>query len=472
MVVGEPQILSQVKQAFHIAKAELHRGTPTARAVSSRAPHRQTRHGRNFAAPASREYPQRRDFRTRHLRVRNLRWQTCARDRRRQNGRRNAPLSRRRRARRRSTSSIAALNAGSCSRPSGTARFIPGKNCGTSLHAADMAISTTAANEPIVTSADVCRESRAASPSTAASDTGFGRAAGFRSGRGQRTGRLSVLDRRSRPRPADGTAPPEPPNSLPPRSIVLEETGRFVAETHLRSTAPVITGLREGLHRPKEAELERLFKKLPELDDRSREEIRQFADRLVNKLLHPPLESLRDASQNGTHHGLMDALRRLFQDRRLDKRAEAIAPSAAMARPRPIDDRTDLNLLHLRLRTRIRLPRRHRDRHRSLVVLFFFIFVEGIFLDFFPFALLLRRLRLHLLLRHLPRPRIRIRSRLLRRRHHLRLRLPRLRSHRPWSADANGEVRRDRAASPCGALQQRHTVLARRNQPPSTAKNH
>ncbi len=96
-------------------------------------------------------------------------------------------------------------------------------------------------------------------------------------------------------------------------AIVVEETNRFIAETHLRSTAPVITGLRKGLHQPKEAELERLFNKLPELDDRSRNEIRQFADRLVNKLLHPPLESLRDASQNGTHHGLLDALRRLFK---------------------------------------------------------------------------------------------------------------------------------------------------------------
>jgi glutamyl-tRNA reductase len=95
--------------------------------------------------------------------------------------------------------------------------------------------------------------------------------------------------------------------------IVLEETGRFTAEAHLRATAPVITGLREGLHRPKEAELERLFNKLPELDDRSRDEIRQFADRLVNKLLHPPLESLRTASQNGTHHNLLDAIKRLFK---------------------------------------------------------------------------------------------------------------------------------------------------------------
>ena len=95
--------------------------------------------------------------------------------------------------------------------------------------------------------------------------------------------------------------------------IVLEETSRFISESRLRSTAPVITGLRQGLHRPKEAELERLFNKLPDLDERSRDEIRQFANRLVNKLLHPPLESLRTASQNGTHHGLLEALRRLFK---------------------------------------------------------------------------------------------------------------------------------------------------------------
>lgn len=96
-------------------------------------------------------------------------------------------------------------------------------------------------------------------------------------------------------------------------AIVQEEASRFITETHLRMTAPVIMGLREGLHRPKEAELERLFNKLPDLDDKSREEIRQFADRLVNKLLHPPLESLRTASQNGTHLSLLDAIRRLFK---------------------------------------------------------------------------------------------------------------------------------------------------------------
>jgi glutamyl-tRNA reductase len=96
-------------------------------------------------------------------------------------------------------------------------------------------------------------------------------------------------------------------------ALIREETDAFMAAAHRRVAGPVITGLRRNMEEPKQAELERLFNKLPELDERARAEITQFADRLVNKLLHPPLESLRDASQEGPPHGLLDALRRLFR---------------------------------------------------------------------------------------------------------------------------------------------------------------
>ena len=76
---------------------------------------------------------------------------------------------------------------------------------------------------------------------------------------------------------------------------------------------PVIARFREGLENVQAAELERLYERLPELDERSRQEIQQFADRLVAKMLHPPLESLRDESRNGSPHGLLEALQRLFQ---------------------------------------------------------------------------------------------------------------------------------------------------------------
>jgi len=96
-------------------------------------------------------------------------------------------------------------------------------------------------------------------------------------------------------------------------AVIEEETRSFVSGTRHRAAAPVIARFRQGLQSVQVSELERLYDRLPELDERSRDEIRQFADRLVAKMLHPPLESLRDESHNGTHHGLLEALQRLFQ---------------------------------------------------------------------------------------------------------------------------------------------------------------
>jgi glutamyl-tRNA reductase len=95
--------------------------------------------------------------------------------------------------------------------------------------------------------------------------------------------------------------------------IVEQETARFMADWHHRSTAPIIKRLRDGWEQPKDEELRRLFNKLPELDERARGEIGQAFDRLVNKLLHPPLESLRSEAEKGPPHGLLEALKRLFQ---------------------------------------------------------------------------------------------------------------------------------------------------------------
>ena len=95
--------------------------------------------------------------------------------------------------------------------------------------------------------------------------------------------------------------------------IIEQETARFMAELHHRAIAPVIEQLKLGWQRPKEDEVQRLLNKLPELDDHSRDEIRRSFDRLVNKLLHPPLESLRDESRKGVPRGLLDALARLFK---------------------------------------------------------------------------------------------------------------------------------------------------------------
>ncbi len=95
--------------------------------------------------------------------------------------------------------------------------------------------------------------------------------------------------------------------------IIEEETVRFMTELHHRATGPTIRRLKERARELKDDELRRLMNKLGELEPRSRDEIQRAFDRLINKLLHPPLESLRDEAQQGTPHGLLDALKRLFQ---------------------------------------------------------------------------------------------------------------------------------------------------------------
>lgn len=95
--------------------------------------------------------------------------------------------------------------------------------------------------------------------------------------------------------------------------LIEEETARFMAELHHRATGPTIKRLKQRADEIKIDELARLLNKLTHLDDRSREEVRRSFDRLVNKLLHPPLESLRDEAAQGAPHGLVDALKRLFR---------------------------------------------------------------------------------------------------------------------------------------------------------------
>lgn len=95
-------------------------------------------------------------------------------------------------------------------------------------------------------------------------------------------------------------------------TIVDEETRRFMGDMHHRSTVPVIEQLRAGWNETGEVELDRLFRKLPNLDTSSQQEIRQAFERYAAKMLHPPMASLRSESKAGPPHGLLEALRRLF----------------------------------------------------------------------------------------------------------------------------------------------------------------
>ena len=98
------------------------------------------------------------------------------------------------------------------------------------------------------------------------------------------------------------------------RKIIEEETQRFLTDWNHRATGPTIKRLREQANLVKSQELQRLMNKLDEIDDKTRREIEISFDRVVNKMLHPPLESLRDETNaGGSPHALLDALVRLFK---------------------------------------------------------------------------------------------------------------------------------------------------------------
>jgi glutamyl-tRNA reductase len=95
--------------------------------------------------------------------------------------------------------------------------------------------------------------------------------------------------------------------------IIDEEAARFLADMRHRASAPTIQRLRATCDELKAVELQRLLNKLTQADERDRAEIVLAFDRLVNKILHLPMTTLRDHAEQPQHTGLIDALRRLFQ---------------------------------------------------------------------------------------------------------------------------------------------------------------
>ncbi len=179
------------------------------------------------------------------------------------------------------------------------------------LVAADMVVTTTGATQPIVTleqflAIETRRDQRPLFVLDLAIPRDFDPAIGERSGVFLYSidDLQTVCARNRRQRDKE----------LPAALIIIdEETDRFMSAQHHRSTNPVIQRLRGNWQDVREQELKRLFNKLPNLGEAEREEVRQSFERYGNKLLHLPLESLRDESRHGTPHGLIEALKRLFQ---------------------------------------------------------------------------------------------------------------------------------------------------------------
>ncbi|MGW1340349.1 glutamyl-tRNA reductase [Kribbella sp. NPDC002412] len=96
------------------------------------------------------------------------------------------------------------------------------------------------------------------------------------------------------------------------RRIVSEETGSFEATRRAASVAPTVVALRAMATELVDSELARLDRKLPGLDDTQRQEVARTIRRVVDKVLHTPTVRVKELAADPGGPTYADALRELF----------------------------------------------------------------------------------------------------------------------------------------------------------------
>ena len=113
------------------------------------------------------------------------------------------------------------------------------------------------------------------------------------------------------------------------RRIVEEELAGYIAGRIASGVAPTVVALRDKAAETVTAELRRLERRLPQLDAAAREEITATVRRVVDKLLHAPTVRVQELAGLAGPESYPEALRRLFD---LDP-----AAPAAITAPQPVD---------------------------------------------------------------------------------------------------------------------------------------
>ncbi|MBB4894417.1 glutamyl-tRNA reductase [Streptomyces olivoverticillatus] len=109
------------------------------------------------------------------------------------------------------------------------------------------------------------------------------------------------------------------------RSIVSDEVAAFGAAQRAAHITPTVVALRTMAADVVAGEIARLNGRLPDLDDKQRAEITQTVRRVVDKLLHAPTVRVKELASTPGGAGYADALRELFD---LDPQAVAAVSRA------------------------------------------------------------------------------------------------------------------------------------------------
>lgn len=119
------------------------------------------------------------------------------------------------------------------------------------------------------------------------------------------------------------------------RSIVVEEVRAYLALQRTAAVTPTVTALRRRAAEVVDAELLRLDRRLPDLDSEVRDELGRTVRRVVDKLLHAPTVRVKQLAAETVDTDYANALRELFG---LDPQMPtAVSTPSAAARQNQID---------------------------------------------------------------------------------------------------------------------------------------
>ncbi len=102
-------------------------------------------------------------------------------------------------------------------------------------------------------------------------------------------------------------------------AMVEEEVDRFIAWLEEMKIGPAIANLREHFHTVGKEELNRLRTKLGDVDDDQWREVVYTMERTLNKLLHEPAKVGKQEAKNGGGHRYVETIKKLFGIRHPDQ---------------------------------------------------------------------------------------------------------------------------------------------------------
>lgn len=94
--------------------------------------------------------------------------------------------------------------------------------------------------------------------------------------------------------------------------IIAEEIAAFDQERRKLTVRPTITDLRAKAETIRQYELARVLRHLPDADDTTRRQLEKFSQSLINKMLHRPTVVLKQHAENGHADSYATAVRELF----------------------------------------------------------------------------------------------------------------------------------------------------------------